>query len=155
MTGTFTGIGRCAADASSIIYMLKAGFLGFAGVEVDLFTVPEIFNEVGWPELPLTVVTLENAPEGESNDYLLLRLAEENSLAVLSEDKKLLLEAEKRGLKYYNSLMLLIFLRYRDRIIDDDYRELRERLLLTARYSRDVIEYADTIYTRLIPPVSG
>jgi hypothetical protein len=155
MTGPFSGIGRCGADASSLIYMLKAGFLGYAGAEIELFTVPEIFNEVGWPELPLTIVPLEKISPGESNDYLLLRLAEARNLSVLSEDKKLLREAERRCIRYYNSLMLLLYLRYRGRVGEDDYREFRERLLTEARYSRKVIEYADDLYAELIPPING
>jgi hypothetical protein len=130
-----------------MIYMLKAGFLGYTGASVELVTVKPVFKEVGWPKLPVTIRPLpEDIDKNLSNDSKLIFLAKELDIAVLSEDKKLLNEAGSLGLYYYNSLMVLVYLRMIEKINEDQYIEFRERLIGAARYSAEVIKYADDLH---------
>jgi hypothetical protein len=143
----FPGIQRCAVDASSMIYMLKAGFLGYTGAAIELITVPPVFKEVGWPKLPVKIYPLsEDMDANASNDFTLILLAKELNIAVLSEDKKLLNEAGNLGLCYYNSLMVLVYLRMIGKVNENQYHEFRTRLIAAARYSAEVIQYADDLH---------
>jgi hypothetical protein len=140
----FDRLQEAAIDASSIIYMLKAGFLGLLGTTITLKSVPEVVAETGWPSLPVTVVSSDRPPV-PSNDQRLLDFAEESGLPVISEDRAILRAAEAEGLDYYNSLMMLAFLRYRGRLDEQWYEEAKARLLEVARYGRDVIERFEAI----------
>lgn len=51
-------LSAAAIDASSMIYLLKAGFLGYVAAEVSLYTVGPVAQEVGWPELPVKIADL-------------------------------------------------------------------------------------------------
>ncbi len=168
----FDRLQEAAIDASSIIYMLKAGFLGLLGTTITLKSVPEVVAETGWPSLPVTVVSSDRrsdpaspAPEAPSqrvdaitgaprepvpsNDQRLLDFAEEAALPVISEDRAILRAAEEAELDYYNSLMMLAFLRYRGRLDSQWYEEAKARLLEVARYGRDVLERFEAIEAEL------
>lgn len=131
--------------------MLKAGFLGVLGSTITLKSVPEVVAETGWPTLPVTVVSTEGdaGPGLKSNDHRLLEFAGEAGLPVISEDREILRGAEAQGLDYYNSLMMLAFLRYRERLDRQWYEEAKERLLKIAHYGKDVIERFAVIETEL------
>lgn len=161
----FDRLKEAAIDASSIIYMLKAGYLGLLGSTITLRSVPEIVAETGWPGLPVTLVSIDrrpgpasparsasgSPPQGAavSNDELLLTFAKEAGLPVVSEDRAILRAAEDEGLDYYNSLMMLAFLRYRGRIDQQWYEEAKARLLDVARYGADVLAKFETIAVEL------
>ena len=160
----FDELREAAIDASSIIYMLKAGFLGLLGSTITLETVPEVAAETGWPALPVKLVgpvpgdpgsaTAISSKHGAfavsddsgspgpdlSNDQRLLSFALTAWLPLVSEDRALLRAAEEAGLEYYNSLMMLAFLRYRGRIDEAWFEESKARLLSLARYGEDVLE---------------
>jgi hypothetical protein len=136
---------EAAVDASSIIYMLKAGFLGLLGHTIRLVTIEAVRDETGWRP-PEVEVRREPAldpglpgPGALSNDERLLRFAADSGLPVISEDRGLLEEAGRRGLDYYNSLMMLLLLRHRGRIDDAWYVEARDRLLSVGRYSDEIV----------------
>lgn len=159
----FDELREAAIDASSIIYMLKAGFLGLLGSTITLKTLPEVAAETGWPALPISLVgPAPGDPDSEgtrssmrdcspigygsggsasapSNDERLLAFAFEASLPLISEDRALLRAAGEAHLEYYNSLMMLAMLRYRGRIDDAWFEESKERLLSVARYGEDVL----------------
>lgn len=146
----FDELQEAVIDASSMIYMLKAGFLGLLGSTITLKTVPEVAAETGWPSLPVAIVdsgqsSLPERPSGaenareSTNDRRLLTLAVESGLPLISEDRALLIAAGVEGLDHYNSLMMLAFLRYRGRIDEAWFDESRERLLGVARYSEEVL----------------
>lgn len=135
--------------------MLKAGFLGLLGHTIRLVTIEVIRAETGW-QPPEVEVRREPPREhggadpgadpgtgAPSNDDRLLRFAANSHLPVVSEDRRLLEEAGRRGLDHYNSLMMLLLLRYRSRIDDEWYAEARDRLLELGRYSEAVLRRFD------------
>lgn len=156
----FDALTEAAVDASSIIYMLKAGFLGLLGHTIRLVTIEAIRDETGWqpPEVEVRREPgLEHripppGPGGPgpgtetlSNDERLLRFAALSRLPVVSEDRELLEAAGRRGINYYNSLMMLLLLRYRERIDQGWYAEARDRLLSIGRYGEEVLRRYDEI----------
>ena len=157
----FDRLTEVALDASSIIYMLKAGFLGLLGHTIRLVTIEAIREETGWTH-PQLVVRPE--PSGDrtdrgsaggadwdaalggdrerfvaSNDERLLRFASASGLPVVSDDRELLQAAARRGMDHYNSLMMLLFLRYRERIDEEWYEEAYGHLMREGRYSSEVL----------------
>ena len=154
----FTRLAEAAIDASSVIYVLKAGFLRLLGATVTLRTVRSVFAETQWPSLPVTGVadavevrdTVSRFPappetDRRPNDTRLLDFAVASSLPRISDDKTLLVAAKEQGLEYYNSLMMLALLRYRGRIDEVWYGEAFARLLKISRYGEDVLRRFDDI----------
>lgn len=137
--------------------MLKGGFLGLLGHTVRLLTIDVIREETGW-QPPEVEVRREPALEAggagpgveePSNDERLLRFAAAFGLPVISEDRGLLEEAGRRGLDYYNSLMMLLLLRYRGRIDEGWYAEARNRLLSIGRYGDEILRQYDELSREL------
>lgn len=136
------GMKAISIDASSIIYFLKTGILGYVAAEIELFSSQGVNDEVGWPRLPLTLVPV---PEEMSNDASVLYVAETRGIPVLSEDREVLKEAEERNLPFYNALMILNYLLLKGRIGTGEYDEYLDRLKEISRYSREILEYGDSI----------
>ena len=143
----FADLTEAVIDASSIIYMLKAGFLGLLGSTIGLKTIPSVFAETGWPSLPVTVADEDD--DDRPNDEKLLDFAVRSTLPVISDDRALLLAAERNGLDYYNSLMMLAFVRYRRRIDEAWYDEAFGRLLEIGRYNDEILGRFDEIANSL------
>lgn len=156
-------LSEAAVDASSMIYMLKAGFFGYAASEINLYTVGPVAQEVGWPELPVRIADLRRGgdvgwtrdtieiahafvdSDTGANDELLLRLAAARSLPVISEDHGVLNQAEEHGLPYFNALMVLALVRIRNRITEDDYEECFELLRGVGHYGLDVLSFSRAV----------
>lgn len=136
------GMNRCSIDASSIIYMLKTGILGYVSAEISLVASKEVIEEVGWPRLPVDAVQVD---QEMTNDDTVLYLAEKNEIPLISEDLEILQEARDRKIPFYNTLMILNFLLLKGRIAPGDYPEYFERLVEISHYSDEVIGYGKEI----------
>lgn len=133
-------------DASSIIYLLKAGILGYLAVEVELHTVAPVMRETGWRGLPVSVDAYEpDSCAPVTPDDQLLSFTVANRLPLISEDRKLLHRAEAAGLTYYNALLMLDLLVLRGRFSEEEYRTYRERLVSIGRYGADVLSTENTV----------
>jgi len=150
---------HAVVDASSMIYMFKAGFLDRLSFALHLATPAEVAAETGWPSLPVQVVD-PYAGEGEevSNgagggqelpDDLLLRLAARWNWPLVSEDREVLMRAEALDIPYFNSLMMLVLLNRRGRCSAAEYRLFRMRLYEIGRYSGWVRSFAETVAREL------
>jgi hypothetical protein len=173
---SFEGFGeldRVCIDASSLIYLLRAGALGFLAQEATLHTTAEVADETGWPRLPVHIVdsaasmsagstraaATRDKGRGPSpslrklseNDEGLLHVALELGIPLVSEDKTLLHAAAACGLSYYNALMMIVFLVTRGRFGLEEYPVYRSRLLEFAHYSETVVRTADRIVGEIEP----
>ncbi|MBN2656947.1 MAG: hypothetical protein JXR86_07785 [Spirochaetales bacterium] len=135
------GIKELSIDASSIIYMLKTGILGYAAAEIKFYACPCILEEVGWPRLP--VIEVPEQQDVVSNDDTVIAVAEAKRIPLLSEDLAILKEASERGIPHFNTLMILNYLLLKKRITPDDYRVYQARLKEISRYSSEVLEYGE------------
>lgn len=133
------GIELISVDASSIIYLLKIGILGYTAAEIKLITTDNIIKEVGWPHLPIKSYPVEN--ENHTNDESVVDLAVKHHIPVLSEDREVLMNARTHGLNYYNSLMILNYLLLKKRIDINEYSEYLKRLTEISHYSEDILDY--------------
>lgn len=132
-------------DASTIIYLLKAGFLGYLAAEVELRTVSAVMKETGWRGLPIRVDEGVGTSDRLTPDDRLLAFALAHRLPLISEDRKLLQRAGAAGLTYYNALLMLDLLVLRGRFSEEEYHIYRDRLVRIGRYDADVLATEKTV----------
>jgi hypothetical protein len=151
---------EAAIDASSMIYMLKAGFFGYVAAELRFYTVGPVAQETGWPELPVRIADLrrggevpwtpENVEVAEAfagpgkhgNDELLLELAAARGLAVVSEDRRVHERAAEEGIAHYNAPLMLALALARGRLSRPEWEEYFDRLAEIGRYAEAVLAFA-------------
>lgn len=155
ITATLTGfrqLRRAIIDASSIIYLTKAGFYAPVAHTLMLFSLPGILVEVGFP-VPVLLIAppLPTAP----NDENLLAAAAARQLPVISEDKRVLLGAQRADLPFYNALMLLNFLLFRNEIDRRRFDEYLAQLKQCARYHPRVWRFGEKVCTAVLNHPSG
>lgn len=135
---------RAFIDSSSIIYAGKARILDLLCGSLELKTVAGVVGEVGFP-IPGISVGLE-IDSGLSVDDQVLASAVEAHLAVISEDRKLLMKADEAGLDGYNMLVMLELLLLRGHISLPEWDIARKRLLAAAQYSAWVVHAGQQLH---------
>jgi hypothetical protein len=152
----FDKLDEAVIDACSIIYLLKTGVFESLAVRLNLITTDDVYAETGWPldgnkpRLPLSLFPA--SPQARSNDHGLFLLAQERHLPLISEDKEVLILAQKAELPYYNSLMLLLYLYHKGILNEEEFLLYRERLLGEAHYGKVVIERGEEFFRLLTEP---
>jgi hypothetical protein len=144
--GAFEQLKKALIDTSSIIYSQKTGFFSILSRTIQLYSIPDVTSET---EKQVTGVVLLQ-PYGSSSlstDQKLISCALENKLAMISEDKIILRAMQRAEAPYYNSLMMLNFLLFSQKIDDDSYRRYYSALKNIARYSDEIWEFGNFIYS--------
>jgi hypothetical protein len=176
---------EAVVDASSLIYMLKAGFLERLSFTVKFWAPPEAIAETGWRHLPVwprrphaigprnsqfgadAIHSERPSPEappggsiegsfedslselppadGPPPDDLVLALADEMALPLVSEDRELLMRAEEARLPYFNALMMLMLLYGRARCDREEFGLFWGRLAEIGHYSDWVLSFAERV----------
>jgi hypothetical protein len=89
-----------------------------------------------------------HAVAGSGNaDLEVIQLAFTLGVPVFSDDRKVLMAGRRAGLEYYNTLMLLLGLLLQGSIDIEQYRQARDALEKTARYSKDVWAFGDAVFS--------
>lgn len=132
-------------DSSSIIYLHKSGFLHHLAGAIRLLTIPQVMKETGMSVLPVTVVDPLSAQDNARTDRLLFATAAGMNKAMISEDRAILLKCEAEGVEYYNAYNMLIMLRLRGLIDEEEFRLREEKLLSVAHYGKFVIDYVESL----------
>jgi hypothetical protein len=145
----FDSLNSAFIDSSSIIYLSRLDILDKLKQAISLYSIEEILKEVGYSNLNL-IMHDHKHDDSLSNDIKLVKSAKILNLPVISEDKKLLLNAEKSGLKYYNSIVILIFLLYKNRISQFEFESYKAELLKFARYSEKVKNFSNAVLQEII-----
>lgn len=140
----FQALHSALIDASSIIYMQKAGFLDLVIQNLEIFSLPEILEETGF-EIR-TIKCLKSPATYNSNDSKFIETAVKFQLPVISEDKGILKHASSAGLLFYNSLMMLNFLFFRKAISGEEHKDYLKELKIVARYSREIFDYGEAVF---------
>lgn len=146
----FKSLYSAVIDASSIIYMHKSDFFMLAAKYVQLHSPREAIIETGLIGLPVVEHELDLSSHNESTDNKLIQLAVKLKIPVISEDKKVLKMASKKGLPYFNSLMVLCYLLYKGYIKETAFEKHYQILLSVCRYSSFVIEYGNMIKRKIM-----
>ena len=143
----FRTLSRALIDASSIIYMHKAGFFTELANTVSLYSPREIVAETGYNDLYILPVACTS--NSLSNDQKLITAALKLRWPVISEDGNILLRMQRAQLPYFNALMMLNLLLFRKRIDLRSHAMYFERLKQYAWYSPHVLEFGENIYNTI------
>lgn len=139
----FSQMDRCLIDTSSLIYLHKIEAMALAESELTLLVPEIVVDELGFPLSDKCRVL--SSPDGVKADDLLLSLALEMKLPLISEDGPLLKRAQLEGLDFYNTLMILLFILYKECITESEYRSFITRLEGVARYNKLVWAYGESL----------
>jgi hypothetical protein len=143
----FNQLDKALIDASSIIYANKAHFLKRLTSSVSLFSIHEILSEAG--SISDNIKPLTHTGKTLSNDQKLVACALRFGLPLISEDKKILMAMKSAKKPFFNSLMMLNFLLYRQMIDNQQYAQYHLALRQFARYSDDVWQYGAQIHAAI------
>ena len=149
----FDRLHQALLDASSIIYMGRAGFLHTLSASIELFSIGEVLSEVGRPYTYIQAVSYNGT--SSSTDQRLISCAIDLNLAVIAEDKKILKAMQHADRPFFNSLMMLNFLLYYRQISDHQYDRYHMQLKKIARYSEDVWTYGASVKSAVNKSLGG
>ena len=139
----FVQLDQVLLDASSIIYMGRAGYLDKLASSIKLFTIKQVLAEVGHLTEHIRIV-LCSSPS-LSTDQSLIACARELEMAVISEDRKILNAMRQANRPYFNSLMMLNFLLFRRQITQKRHEQYCIKLEKFAWYSKEVWKYGEFV----------
>ena len=136
-----------AIDTSSIIYLSKSGLLDRLSELIQLKTVGQVVQEAGLPSLPVDFVAThqDDLNRPIDADTAILQCAVRERIPLLSEDRKLLMRADVRGVPYYNSLMMIALMALRGVIAEGEIADSRDRLVKVAHYGSRVAKYGNDL----------
>jgi hypothetical protein len=126
-------------DTSSLIYLSKINCLSLLAGSCKLLTIPDVVIEYG--ENISDIAIIDVSMENGATDQKLIWICVTDKLTLISEDKKLLLDAEENNIPYFNSLMMLNFLLLKKKISLEEYAIMLEKLKTVARYGMDVWKF--------------
>lgn len=132
------------ADTSTLIYLDRINLLPQVSEFFQLQIPPDVVQEFGRPPAGC-IVCGELCAEGA--DQAVLQLATKLRLPVLSEDRQLLMSSRGLGLKYYNTLMILLALLFQKKINPAEYERAYSSLRETARYSPAVWQVGEQVFS--------
>ena len=144
----FAGLRKALIDASSIIYMERAGFFASLAAAITLVSPEEVLAETGFETM--TVHAITNSPQAVSNDDKLVFCALTQKLPVISEDRKVLMRLDQEKVPYFNALMMLNYLLFRGDISCERHSDFYERLRGCSWYSESVLAFSKGVYRSII-----
>lgn len=140
----FFELNKALIDASSIIYLDKAGFLQQLSETISLITIQEIISETALPDHQIHIIS---SPVLHLSNYQkLLSLALEQKLPIISEDRKILKALENANMPFFNSLMMLLFLFYKKDFTIAEFLYFKNHLKSVARYSEKIWQFGDAVF---------
>ncbi len=148
----FDHLSQAIIDTSSLIYLQEIDLLAVTGWWIKLWTVPGVVREFGAAaaECPIHVIDINNSADWtDSTDDMLCRAAAYRQMPIISEDRQILMRAKKANLPYFNTLMVLNFLLYKNAINLLEYQAILDRLKATARYSAKIYEFGAQVFAEI------
>jgi len=143
----FNKLKKIIIDTSSIIYFQRINIWENVSEVVTIFTIPEILKEYGYPLPDINIIESKNI-QGD-NDRKLIFQASKFKIPLVSEDKKILREMKKRNIPFFNTLMILNFLYFKNKINNREYVFYLEELKNIAFYNEEVWKFGKKVYNKL------
>jgi hypothetical protein len=140
-------------DTSSLIYLSKIELLHTTALALHLMTVPKVVKAFGSLSdfQPIKLIDLKKIDKkNEELDSYLVEIAKNLQLPIVSEDKKMLMQAKRSGLAFFNTLMIMNFLIFKKVINQTEYQAALVRLREEAYYDEAIFEYGKKIYEKVI-----
>lgn len=142
--GELRNVKTVSADSSSLIYARKCGVFAVLARDLEVLTVAGVVREVGFPVPGIRIL----GDEGKTVavDDQVLALAESKQVPLLTEDRKLFMKAEDRGVEAYNMLLMLELLLLRGSLSLVEWDEAHKKLLAAANYSPWVVDAGTRVH---------
>ncbi len=135
----------CLIDTSTLIYLEKLVLLERVVSVFSVATIGGVIREFGSTPKGVTIY-----PAGEgATDRLLVQQAVRCNAVVFSEDKQVLRYADRCGLEYYNTMMIVLALYGRGEIDSGVCASLLGRLEEFARYGKNVRAFGKQVLAAL------
>jgi hypothetical protein len=131
------------ADTSTLIYLERINLLPLVSKYFQLLVAPDVVREFGRTPAGC-IVCGEICVEGA--DQAVLQLATKFRLPALSEDRRLLMSSHRHGVKYYNTLMILLALLLQQKLSLAEYQRAYSCLREIARYSPAVWQVGEQVF---------
>ena len=116
-------------------------------------TIPEVVKEFGslseYKHIELLDLK-EVEKDNKDSDLYLVETAKHLQLTIFSEDKKILMQAKRSNLSFFNTLMIMNFLIYKKVINQTEYQAALDQLREEAYYDETVFEYGKKVYEKII-----
>jgi len=130
-------------DTSSLIYLSKINCLSLLAGSCRLYSIREVADEFNEGIAGIEIIA---APTKDlSTDQKLIQVCVINKFPLISEDKKLLVEAQRCNIIYFNSLIMLNFLLLKKQITGEKYSSLVQTLRSVARYGENVWRFGELV----------
>jgi hypothetical protein len=135
------------ADASSLIVLSDIGALAAACRAWRVVTIRAAAAEAGASANGVSLIDgeVDGAAPAVSTDRALVESAAKARLPLLSEDKKVLMAAEERGLDCFDVLIALELLSANGTLAPEQYADVRARLLERNTYRGDRLSWAQSV----------
>ena len=144
----FQRLSVALVDASSIIYMVKAGFFELAAENLELHSTQQVIEETGYQRIRVRTLEAIDLPPDRS----LLHYAERLKWPVITEDKGIIKDLQARQLRFFNALLVLEYLSFRKLLGPEDYSRCSIQLLACAHYGCEIIKFARAVH-RVFDPL--
>ena len=144
----FSDLSKALIDASSMIYMEKAGFLAEVAAAITLAAPKEILDETGFETIAVHAIAMN--PKAVSNDEKLIGCALALNLPVISDDRKVLLQLARGKIPFFNALMMLNYLLFKGDISFESHSAFFQRLRGFSRYSDQVLAFSKDVYWHIV-----
>ena len=132
------------ADTCTLIYLKRINMLAKTARSFQLLVPADVMHELGCLPPGCIICAVKSA---ENTDRAVIQLALDRQVAVLSEDRKLLMACRWQGLHYYNSLMILLALLLQQKLSLGEYKKGYALLRGIARYSSEVWHVGDQVFS--------
>jgi hypothetical protein len=134
----FKSLHSAIIDSSSIIYLSKINALDILSTSLSLWTVKDVITEC---KVSTHNFQISSEPTLLSTDQQLINLTLSKKIPVISEDFKILKTISNTDIPYFNSLMMISFLLFIEKISKNEFLHYRENLKQFARYNDFVWKY--------------
>ena len=142
----FSSLRNAVIDSSSIIYLSKINVLDTLSTSLSLWTVNDVIKECG---ISTHYIQIISEPTSLSADQQLINLTLSKKFPVISEDFKILSAVSKTDIPYFNSLMMISYLLFMQKISKNEFLHYRENLIQFARYNDFVWNFGEELFSAI------
>jgi len=146
-------LSQAMIDTSSLIYLQEIDLLSLTGQWIKLWTVPGVINEFGdgANANPVHLIDVDNmAGNSADTDQMLGLAANKLRLPIISEDRQILMRAKGLNLPFFNTLMVLNFLLYKNALNLLEYQTTLDKLRAIARYSDEIYAFGGRVLAEIL-----
>ena len=146
----FDQLDQVLVDTSSLIYMHKINVFYHLKKALQVCTIKPVIEEFGSPLPGVRLIQPKYRNIDLQTDEQLLMVSVQGQIPLISEDRMILMKLDEKNIPYFNTLMVLNYLRYKNEIVDSEYNGFLRELYKIARYSDTIYEFGKLVYEDIL-----